>query len=82
MSELPKAYEPEHVEPHWYKFWIDQNVFRAEASDERPTYVICLPLPNVTGSLHMGHALMGTLQDALIRHKRMQGRNADRKSVV
>ncbi len=76
MSELPKAYEPEHVEPHWYKFWIDQNVFRAEAADQRPPYVICLPLPNVTGSLHMGHALMGTLQDALIRHKRMQGRNA------
>lgn len=76
MSELPKAYEPEQVEPRWYEYWMDHNVFRAEAADEREPYVICLPLPNVTGSLHMGHALMGTLQDALIRHKRMQGRNA------
>ncbi len=75
MSELPKAYEPEHVEPRWYQYWLDQGVFRADAADERDTYVICLPLPNVTGSLHMGHALMGTLQDALIRHKRMQGYN-------
>ncbi len=75
MSELPKAYEPEHVEPRWYQYWLDQGVFRADAADERDVYVICLPLPNVTGSLHMGHALMGTLQDALIRHKRMQGKN-------
>jgi valyl-tRNA synthetase len=76
MSELPKAYEPAHVEPRWYRFWLEERVFRAEASDARKPYVICLPLPNVTGSLHMGHALMGTLQDALIRHKRMQGRNS------
>ncbi len=77
MSELPKAYEPEEVEPRWYKFWSDEGVFRASAAegDDRPTYVISLPPPNVTGSLHMGHALMGTLEDVLIRHKRMQGFN-------
>ena len=78
MTEMPKAYEPKDVEPRWYQFWMDKGVFRAsvEPGDERPVYVIDLPLPNVTGSLHMGHALMGTLQDALIRHKRMQGYNA------
>jgi len=77
MSELPKAYEPADVEPRWYQFWLEQGVFRAglEEKDDRPVYVISLPPPNVTGSLHMGHALMGTLEDALIRHKRMQGRN-------
>lgn len=77
MSELPKAYDPEHVEPHWYQYWMDQGVFRAsvEVGDNRETYVIALPPPNVTGSLHMGHALMGTLEDVLIRHQRMLGKN-------
>ncbi|MEZ4220615.1 MAG: valine--tRNA ligase [Polyangiaceae bacterium] len=77
MSELAKAYEPEEVEPRWYAFWKEEGVFRASVApgDDRPTYVISLPPPNVTGSLHMGHALMGTLEDVLIRHKRMQGFN-------
>ena len=77
MSELPKAYEPADVEPRWYAFWQEEGVFRAsvDPKDERPTYVIALPPPNVTGSLHMGHALMGTLEDALIRHQRMLGKN-------
>ncbi len=77
MTELPKAYEPADVEPRWYQFWTDQGVFRASVAegDTRPVYVISLPPPNVTGSLHMGHALMGTLEDVLIRHKRMQGLN-------
>jgi valyl-tRNA synthetase len=77
MTELPKAYEPAEVEPRWYQFWLDHGVFRAstDPSDTRLVYVVPLPLPNVTGSLHMGHALMGTLQDALVRHKRMQGFN-------
>ncbi len=77
-SEMPKAYEPTEVEPRWYKFWLDQGVFSAsvDPSDARPTYSIAMPPPNVTGSLHMGHALFGTIQDVLIRHKRMQGFNA------
>jgi valyl-tRNA synthetase len=77
MSELPKAYEPASVEPRWYQHWIDRGVFRASVApdDTRPAYVIALPPPNVTGSLHMGHALMGTLEDVLVRHKRMQGFN-------
>lgn len=77
MSELPKAYEPTEVEPRWYQFWLDQGVFRAGMApdDDRETYVIPLPPPNVTGSLHMGHALMGTIEDVLIRHARMRGKN-------
>ncbi len=76
MDELPKAYEPREVEPRWYQFWLDHGVFRAglEPDDDRETYVIPMPPPNVTGSLHMGHALY-TLQDVLCRHKRMQGLN-------
>ena len=77
MTELPKAYEPADVEPRWYEFWQSEGVFRAsvDPDDQRPAYVIALPPPNVTGSLHMGHALMGTLEDALIRHQRMRGLN-------
>ncbi len=78
MSEMPKAYEPALVEKRWYQFWVDNGVFEASdaADDTREPYVISMPPPNVTGSLHMGHALMGTLEDVMIRHKRMQGRNA------
>src|SRR5690349_3817196 len=77
MTDLPKAYEPKEVEPRWYEYWLEHGVFRAGTGpdDSRPTYVIAMPPPNVTGSLHMGHALMGTIEDVLIRHKRMQGHN-------
>jgi valyl-tRNA synthetase len=77
MHELPKAYEPAEVEPRWYDFWIEHDVFSAgvDPDDKRPTYVIPMPPPNVTGSLHMGHALFGTIQDVLIRRARMQGIN-------
>jgi valyl-tRNA synthetase len=78
MEELSKAYEPADVEPRWYKHWLDLGVFEAGApgSAGKPTYVIPMPPPNVTGSLHMGHALGSTFQDVLIRHKRMQGYDA------
>ena len=78
MHELPKAYEPAEVEPRWYEFWTEHGVFHAgvEPGDTRRTYVIPMPPPNVTGSLHMGHALFGTIQDVLIRRARMQGKNA------
>jgi valyl-tRNA synthetase len=77
MSELPKAYEPASVEPRWYAFWEEHGVFRAslDPKDTRPVYVIPMPPPNVTGSLHMGHALY-TIQDVIIRHARMRGLNA------
>jgi valyl-tRNA synthetase len=76
MSELPKAYEPQSVEPRWYAFWEQHGVFNAslDPEDTRPVYVIPMPPPNVTGSLHMGHALY-TIQDVIIRHARMRGLN-------
>ncbi len=76
-TELLKAYEPAEVEPRWYSFWLEHGIFRASLAldDQRPTYTIAMPPPNVTGSLHMGHALFGTIQDVLVRHKRMQGYN-------
>ncbi|HEY6562527.1 MAG TPA: valine--tRNA ligase [Polyangiaceae bacterium] len=77
MSELPTAYEPADVEPRWYEFWLKHGVFRAseDPKDAREPYVIPMPPPNVTGSLHMGHALMGTIEDVLARHQRMSGKN-------
>jgi valyl-tRNA synthetase len=77
LPELPKSYEPAEVEARWYAFWAEHGVFEAslDPSDTRPTYVIAMPPPNVTGSLHMGHALLDTIQDVLSRHKRMQGYN-------
>ena len=77
-SELGKGYEPAEVEPKWYEFWLENGVFEAgvDPADQREPYTIALPPPNVTGSLHMGHALVVTIEDVLIRHKRMQGRNA------
>src|SRR5882672_7099862 len=76
--EMPKAYEPALVEPRWYAFWIEHGVFRAtdEASDPRPVYCLPMPPPNVTGALHMGHALMTALEDVLTRWHRMRGFNA------
>jgi valyl-tRNA synthetase len=76
-TEMPKAYDPRDVEPRWYAHWIEQNAFHASESpdDTRPVYVISMPPPNVTGALHVGHALMTTLEDVLLRHKRMQGFN-------
>ncbi len=78
MEELSKAYDPADVEPRWYKYWLDLGVFEAGTARDagKPPYVIPMPPPNVTGSLHMGHALGSTFQDVLIRHKRMQGYDA------
>src|SRR4029079_19735017 len=77
-EELGKGYDPLEVESRWYAFWEQHGVFVAndDAADARPVYVIPMPPPNVTGSLHMGHALQDTLQDALIRWHRMRGFNA------
>jgi len=75
-TELPKQYEPADVEQRWAAFWAQKNYFHADAGEARAPFSITLPPPNVTGSLHMGHALGSTLQDILIRWRRMQGRNA------
>jgi valyl-tRNA synthetase len=72
---MPKGYEPKEVEERWYKYWEENRLFRAEAKSERTPFCIVIPPPNVTGSLHMGHALNNTLQDILCRFKKMQGYN-------
>src|ERR1700678_1437208 len=74
-EELAKGYEPSQVEKTWYKFWLDKNYFAVDEKSTKPTYSMVIPPPNVTGVLHMGHALNNTLQDILARFKRMQGFN-------
>jgi valyl-tRNA synthetase len=73
--ELAKGYEPHDVEKRWYAEWEGKGYFHAAAASEKKTYSIVIPPPNVTGALHMGHALNNTLQDILCRWKRMQGYN-------
>lgn len=72
-EELPKAYQANTVEERLYQFWIDQGCFKADAQSNKPPYTIIIPPPNVTGILHMGHALVDTIIDILIRFKRMDG---------
>lgn len=72
-DELPKAYNPKDVDPRWYRFWLELDLFQANPKSQKPAYCIVIPPPNVTGVLHMGHALVNTLQDILIRWKRMSG---------
>ncbi|ABB31198.1 valyl-tRNA synthetase [Geobacter metallireducens RCH3] len=74
-KELAKVYEPQAVEEKWYRTWEREGYFRAEAVSDKPSYSIVIPPPNVTGALHMGHALNNTLQDVLCRWKRMSGHN-------
>ncbi len=76
-SELAKAYDPRDVEPRWYAFWLEHDVFAAtdDPADTRPVYTLPMPPPNVTGSLHMGHALVSTIEDVLVRYHRMRGYN-------
>lgn len=75
MASLPKIYDPQEIEGKWYQFWQSNGFFHAEATSDKPPYAIVIPPPNITGSLHIGHALDNTLQDCLIRWKRMQGYN-------
>ncbi|MBW2216119.1 MAG: valine--tRNA ligase [Deltaproteobacteria bacterium] len=72
---MAKGYEPGDVEQKWYKYWEDNNLFRAKASSDEDPFCIVIPPPNVTGTLHMGHALNNTLQDILCRYKKMMGYN-------
>ena len=75
-TELSKAYDHRDVEPRWYRTWLERGYFHADENDRsRPAFSIVLPPPNVTGSLHLGHALTATIQDILIRWKRMSGFN-------
>ncbi len=73
--QLDKVYSPHQVEARWSKFWIEQGYFSPRADTPGTAYTIVIPPPNVTGSLHIGHALNNTLQDILVRWRRMQGLN-------
>ncbi|TML69203.1 MAG: hypothetical protein E6G11_10020, partial [Actinobacteria bacterium] len=71
---METRYLPQDVEPRWQRAWEKEGLYRAGAGARRAeTYVICVPPPNVTGELHMGHALNGSIQDVLVRWHRMQG---------
>lgn len=73
MKELAKTYDPKSFEDKTYKFWVDNEYFKAEIDKDKKPYTIVIPPPNITGQLHMGHAMDNTIQDILIRYKRMQG---------
>lgn len=75
MSELPKTFDPAEIEARWYRHWEERGLFRPERRQAEP-WTIVIPPPNVTGSLHIGHALDITLQDVLTRHARLQGKDA------
>ena len=72
-TEMPDHFEPQAVEAGWYARWEQEGLFVADAKSKKPKYTICLPPPNITGELHMGHALNHTLQDICARYRRMAG---------
>ena len=74
-NNIPKVYDPKSFEKKWYGYWEENKLFHAVVDEEKEPYSIVIPPPNVTGQLHMGHALDNTLQDILIRWRRMQGYN-------
>ncbi len=71
--EMPKAYEPGKVEQNWYKFWLEKGYFKPKIAPKKKPFVIIMPPPNVTGELHIGHALTATLEDIMTRWHRMKG---------
>jgi valyl-tRNA synthetase len=75
-AELSKQYDPQEAQKRWYSFWLEKGYFHADPSSNKPPYTIVIPPPNVTGALHLGHALNNTIQDILIRWRRMQGFDA------
>src|SRR5438552_2257217 len=75
-TELPTVYDPQQVESRWYPLWEAAGLMHAAPVEGKPPFVIVIPPPNVTGSLHMGHALNNVLQDVLTRWSRMKGRQA------
>jgi len=75
-DEMPKAYEPGKIEQKWYQFWMDKDYFTPKIDPEKKPFVIIMPLPNVTGELHIGHVLFVTLQDIMTRWHRMKGEPA------
>ena len=85
--ELAKTYDPQSVEDRLYKFWVDGGFFHAEADPEKEPYTIVIPPPNITGQLHMGHALDETLQDILVAAvneaiKKVETTNSDEMGAI
>ncbi|MCP4726146.1 MAG: class I tRNA ligase family protein, partial [bacterium] len=76
MTELEKIYRPDKTEEKWYGYWLEKGLFHAQIDETKKPYTIMMPPPNVTGILHMGHALQSTIQDLLIRYHRMRGYSA------
>ena len=72
---MEKVYDSKKVEQKWVKYWIENKTFSSKIDKTKKSFTIVIPPPNVTGSLHMGHALNNSLQDAIIRFKKMQGFN-------
>ncbi len=75
MNELPKTYDPAATEQKWYAFWRERGYFHADETRDGPAYSVVIPPPNVTGMLHLGHVLNNTLQDVVVRYRRMSGDN-------
>ncbi len=75
-KELEKTYNPADIEPRLYEKWMQKKYFHAKVDKTKKPFTIVMPPPNITGQLHMGHALDNTMQDILIRYKRMNGFNA------
>ena len=73
LPDLPKQYDPQEAQRRWYAFWLEKGYFHADPASPKTPYTIVIPPPNVTGALHLGHALNNTLQDILTRWRRMQG---------
>ena len=76
MADLPKGYEPAEIEPRWYAEWMARGYFHADAAAPKAPFAIVIPPPNVTGALHMGHALGDTIEDIFTRWRRMAAYNA------
>ena len=74
--EMGKAYDPAPVEAYWYQYWMDHGYFEPDPDPAKEPFVVIMPPPNVTGELHMGHALFVTVEDIMTRYHRMQGRAA------
>ena len=73
-NQIEKSYDPKSIEVKWYKFWLDNKYYINQSLDQnKRSFSIVIPPPNVTGSLHIGHALNNTLQDVIVRYKRMKG---------
>jgi valyl-tRNA synthetase len=73
QTGMPKAFDPQAIEAGWYARWEEAGLFTADASSHKPKFAMCFPPPNITGELHMGHALQTAVYDLLARYKRMSG---------